>query len=142
VHGALNYVVELLQTDHLHGQTSPGAARPVAFFGAEALEVFGRSLHGHVGALHVLAQQGRHLAGDEDAALSQDRHVVAYHLDVTENMRRKEDRPPLVSLLQDEVSHFLPAHRIEPAHRFVQDEKLGVGHEGSGEPGALQHPLR
>ena len=57
--------------------------------------------------------------------LPQDADAVAEHLDVAQDVAREEDRAPALLLLDDEVAHLLASHRIEPAHRLVEDEQLG-----------------
>ena len=54
----------------------------------------------------------------------------------------KKIGPARVALVEDEVAHLFATHRIETAHRLVEDEHLGIGDERGRETGALEHPLR
>ena len=95
-----------------------------------------------VGAEHVAAQELAQLAADDRLPLTEHRHAIADRLDVGEDVSRKEDRPPLAAIVEDEIADLFSTDRVEPAHRLVEDQKLGIGDERSGETGALEHAFR
>ena len=88
-----------------------------------------RAGHGHLAPALVRAEEVAQRARDDDLALAQDADAVAEHLDVAQDVAREEHRPPALLLLDDEVAHLLAPHRVEPAHRLVEDEQLRIVHE-------------
>ena len=56
-------------------------------------------------------------------------------------MRAEEDRPPLVAQLEHQRAHVAPAERIEPRHRLVEEQHLGIVQQRLRDADALQHAL-
>ena len=73
--------------------------------------------------------------------LVQDRHPVGDHLDLAEQVRVDEDRPPLALELQEQVADLLAADRVHAVGRLVQEDHLRVVEERLGDPQPLLHPL-
>ena len=76
----------------------------------------------------------------DDVAPVHDGHGVTGALDFVEQVRGQHDRAALGHERQDHLSHVLHAGRVEPVHRLVQDEQLGVADQTGGHPEALAHP--
>src|SRR5581483_8578197 len=81
------------------------------------------------------------LAFFAQAALMQDRYAVAYRLDLDQFVRRKKDG--LARLLQslNDLAHFHPSQRIQPARRLVQDQQIRIVDQGLRQSDALLHAL-
>ncbi len=79
---------------------------------------------------------------DEATALDQD-EVVADPLDLGKQVRRHQDRQPEVAAdAPDEVEHVVPALRVEPVRRLVEQHQPRVVHEGLRQLHALPHAGR
>ena len=90
------------------------------------------------GALHQLLDGAGH-----DQPPGVDHHdVVADPLDVVEQVGGEQDRDAEGGQAADEVEHLLPAHRVEAGGGLVEQDQLGVGHQGLGQLGALAHAGR
>ena len=71
-----------------------------------------------------------------------DRHRVAGALDFVQQVRREHHRPALVDQAFDHRPHLVHTCRIEPVHRFVQDQQLGIPEQARCDPEALAHAHR
>ena len=78
----------------------------------------------------------------DDVAPVHDGHGVTGPLDLVEEMRGQHDRAPLGHQGEDHVAHLLHAGRVEPVHRLVQDQQLGVPDQTGGDAEALAHAHR
>ena len=89
--------------------------------------------------------QGEHVgqpSGGDQASPGENRDAAAQGFRVAEHMRAEEDRPPFVAQAKDQRPHVAPAERIEPRHRLVQDDELGIVDQRLRDADALQHALR
>ena len=71
-----------------------------------------------------------------------DRNPVRDRLDIGQDVRREQHRDPALALLEDQLAHVAPAEGIEPAHRLIEDQDLGIVNQRRREPEALEHALR
>ena len=67
---------------------------------------------------------------------------VAGALDLVKQVRGQHDGPALVGQAGDHRPHLVHARRVEPVHRLVQDEQLGVSEQARGHAQALAHAHR
>ena len=63
--------------------------------------------------------QGPHCSNSSQLALVDDGNPVAQRFRVRKNMGGEENRLALGFQLLNQVSNFVPAHRIQPGHRLV-----------------------
>ncbi len=82
----------------------------------------------------------RCFAGTDFATIDDD-DAVAHQLDLTQDVCRKQDRVRQPELL-DQVAHAPDLVRVEAVGRLVEDQQLGLMHEGIGEADALPVALR
>ena len=107
--------------------------------GADAQAVFDRLDHLAVEqrpCAQVVARGDEHGLGvagelvdralDDDAAAVDDRDRVAGLLDLVEQVRGEDDRAPLGDEPADHEAELLHAGGVEPVHRLVEDQELGV----------------
>jgi hypothetical protein len=64
---------------------------------------------------------------------------VAGPLDLIEKVGGQHDRAALGHHRQDQFTHLSHPGRVEPVHRLVQEEQLGVGQQARGDPQPLTH---
>ena len=76
----------------------------------------------------------------DDLALVHDGHRVAGALHLVEQVRRQHHGAPLGDERVDHVAHLEHAAGIEPVHRFVEDQQLGVTEEAGRDAEPLAHP--
>ena len=84
---------------------------------------------------------GQRALGDDTPAID-DRHLIADLLDLVEQVRGENDRPPLGDPGANERTKLLDSARIEAVGRLVQDQHLGIGEQAAGNPEPLAHALR
>ena len=77
-----------------------------------------------------------------DPAVVDDRHRVAGALDLVQQVRGQHHGPALVGQAGDHRPHLVHARRVEPVHRLVQDQQLGVAEQAGGHAQALAHAHR
>ena len=75
-------------------------------------------------------------------AADQDADAAAQRLGVREDVRTEEHRAAAVAQFEDERPHVAAAQRVEPGHRFVEEDDLGIVDERLRQAHALQHALR
>ena len=80
--------------------------------------------------------------GDDEPAGVDHHDVVAHLLHVVEQVRGHQHRDAERAEAGDQGEHLLPAERIEPGRRLVEQDQLGVADERLGELGALAHAGR
>ena len=80
-------------------------------------------------------QLGRRSLGD-DLALVDDRHPVAEPLGLVHVVRRQDDRAAAIAQVANHVPELPPRLRVEAGRRLVQEEDLGVAHQGDARPPA------
>ena len=78
----------------------------------------------------------------DDAALVDDRDDVAGLLDLVEQVRGQQHGAALADELADQVAELEDAGRVEPVHRLVEDQQLGVGEQAARDAEALAHAER
>jgi hypothetical protein len=64
---------------------------------------------------------------------------VAGPLDLVEEVGGQHDRAAIGHHRQDQFTHLGHPGRIQPVHRLVQEEQLGVGQQAGGDPQPLAH---
>ncbi|OPZ22417.1 MAG: hypothetical protein BWZ10_00425 [candidate division BRC1 bacterium ADurb.BinA364] len=74
-------------------------------------------------------------------AFDQNRHTVANHFGVRQNVRGEEDGFSLFAQPQDDVAHLLAPQRIEARLRLVEEDQFGIVQQRLGQPDALIHAL-
>ena len=67
---------------------------------------------------------------------------VGYLLQLAEQVRRHEDRPPAVGDLADETADVLHADGVEAVVRLVEDDQFWVAEQRGGDAEALFHAHR
>ena len=82
----------------------------------------------------------RALAHDPSAVDDRDR--VAGALDLVQQVRAEHHRPSLVDQRADHRAHLVHPRWVEPVHRLVQDQQLGVAEQARRDPQALAHAHR
>ena len=80
--------------------------------------------------------------GRRQPAAGHDRDPAAQRFGVGEDVRAEEHRPPLVAQLEDQRADVAAAERIEPRHRLVEEDHLGIVEERLRDADALDHALR
>ena len=93
-------------------------------------------------AAHLERQDVADPAGRRQAAAGDDGDAAAERLGVGEDVRAEEHRPALVAQPQDQVPDLPAPEGIEPGHRLVEKDDLGIVDERLRDPDALHHPLR
>ena len=78
----------------------------------------------------------------DDVAPVHDGDGVAGPLDLVEEMRGQHDRAALGHEREDHVAHVVHAGRVEPVHRLVEDQQLGVAEQAGGDAETLAHAHR
>ena len=78
----------------------------------------------------------------DDLAEVDDRRQVARLLDLVEQVRGEQHGAALVDQLADQAAELEDAGRVEPVHRLVEDQQLGVGEQAAGDAEALAHAER
>ena len=78
----------------------------------------------------------------DDLAEVDDRREVAGLLDLVEQVRGEQHGAALADQLADQVAELEDAGRVEPVHRLVEDQQLGVGEQAAGDAEALAHAER
>src|SRR6185295_1394308 len=73
---------------------------------------------------------------------NQDCGAVAQRFNVRENVRRKKDCLALLPQREKKVSHFASADWIEPRHRFIHKNNLGIIHQRLRDTNSLKHAFR
>ena len=102
---------------------------------------------GRLGAfdLHDEGRPGQEV-GDgplaDDLAPVHDGHRVTGPLDLVEEVGGEHDGATLGHQGQDHVPHVLHPGRVQPVHRFVQDQELRVSDQAGRHPEALTHAHR
>ena len=97
-----------------------------------------------VGALdlHLEGRPGEQL-GDrtlpDDLAAVDDGHRVAGALDLVEEVGRQHDGATLGHERLDHVADVEHAGRVEPVHRLVEDQQLGIAEQARGDAQPLAH---
>ena len=81
-------------------------------------------------------------AGRRQAPAGDDGDAAAEGLRVGEDVRAEEDRAALIAQLEDQRADVAAAERIEPGHRLVEEDHLGIVDERLRDADALHHPLR
>ena len=82
-------------------------------------------------------------AAEDDPAAVDHRHVVGHPLDLVEQVRREEDRPPLLGDRPDDRRQDLAADdRVEPRRRLVEHQQLGPVRQRRQQPDPRPLPLR
>ena len=76
------------------------------------------------------------------SATIDDRHRVTGPLDLVEEVGGEHDRPPFGDERQDHLPDVLHAGRVEPVHRLVEDQQLGIADQTGGDAEALAHAHR
>ena len=79
---------------------------------------------------------------DDQPALAKDRQTVGDALDLRQRVRRQEHRAALGAHLSQQRVEALLDERIQPGDRFVQDQQLGLVHEGLDQADLLPVPGR
>ena len=82
------------------------------------------------------------VAARHQAAAREDRDAAAQRFGVAQHVRAEEHRAAFVAQPQNQRADVAPPQRIEPRHRFVEDDELGIVDERLRDPDALQHALR
>ena len=96
----------------------------------------------HLATTFALRQEIAKRPCDNDFSHSQNAHPVAQQLDVAQDVTREEYGSSQGFFFDDEVAHLFSPYGIEPAHRFVEDEKFGVVDQRRGKSDTLEHPFR
>ena len=76
------------------------------------------------------------------AARRQDRDAAAQRLGVRQHVRAEEHGAAAIAQRQDQLANIAPAERIEPRHRLVEEDDLGLVDQRLRDADALQHPFR
>jgi len=74
-----------------------------------------------------------------EAALAHQGDVRRDRLDVGDDVGRLDHEPAEAELGQ-QVAEAHPLLRVEPGGGLVDDQELGIGEQGLGDPEALAHP--
>ena len=90
--------------------------------------------------MREVLQVGHRPVGDEPAFVDEE-DAIADGLDLREDVRREDDRVVRAEPA-DQVAHLCLLIRIETGPRLVEDEDVGLVHEGRGEAHALPVALR
>ena len=90
-------------------------------------------------ALARLLAQLLHLFNGDDFALANDRHTLAYLLDVAHDMRTHEDGLATRLFLQQELVECALQKRVEARSWLVEDQHIGIAHEGQHDADLLAH---
>ena len=98
--------------------------------------------HAHPEAGHALTEQVLDAPRGQQPALPQDAHRVADLLDLGEDVRAQQDRGPGLAELADEVADLADPGRVEAVGGLVEDEQVGLLHQGRRDRQALLHPQR
>ena len=116
-----------------------GHERDAREHAARALVVVGAQQHGVAAARDQLVDRAPR---DQPAGLH-DRDVVGHLLHLVEDVRRDEDRAPLLlDERADHVAELEHARGVEPVRRLVEHEQLGVVEQGARDAEALAHAER
>jgi hypothetical protein len=78
----------------------------------------------------------------DHSALVDDCDLIADLFDLIEEVGGEEHGPTLGDEAADHRSKLMDSRRVEPIGRLIQDEKLWVGEQASGDPQALAHSER
>ena len=78
----------------------------------------------------------------DDVAPVDDGHGVAGPLHLVEEVRGQHDGAALGHEGEDHLAHVLHAGGVEPVHRLVEDQQLGVPDQAGGDSEALAHAHR
>ena len=90
----------------------------------------------------VVVRHVERLRGDDLPAVEHD-NVVADPLHVVEDVRGEHHQDAELPVdAADQVEHLLPAERIEPVRRLVEEDQLGIVHDRLGELHPLFHAGR
>ncbi len=90
----------------------------------------------------VEIQDARQRPDVQEPARPEDGHAVAEGLRVGEDVGREEHGLARLLEVQDDVPDQPAADGIEPGHRLVEDDELGIVDQGLGDSRPLHHPLR
>src|SRR5690348_14673110 len=90
----------------------------------------------------VLGLDGRHRAIEHLLTGRDDAERVAEALRILHEMRAEDDRPSLLTEIDDRVLERLRVHRIEPAERLVENDQLRLVEQGADELDLLLHAAR
>jgi len=93
-------------------------------------------------ATHLKRQQVRQQAARYESTAREDGDATAQGFGVGQHVRTEEHRAAAIAQAQDERAHVAAAERIEPRHRLVEKEHLGIVQQRLREADALEHPLR
>ena len=78
----------------------------------------------------------------DDAAVVDDRDLVAGLLDLVEQVRREKHGATFADERADQVAHLEDAGRIETVHRLVEDQQRRIGEQAAGDAEPLAHAER
>ena len=98
-----------------------------------------RSQHLHVG--DVQPQDLVQSPDLQQTASAQDGDAIAERLRVGQDVGGEEHGLAPGLQVQDDVAHQAAPEGIEAGHGLVEEDHLGIVHEGLGQPRALDHPL-
>jgi len=70
-----------------------------------------------------------------------DRDAVAQRLGIRKNVRAEEHGAAAIAQPQDQLTNLAAAERVEPRHRLVEEDDLGIVEQRLRDADALQHAL-
>ena len=91
--------------------------------------------------LGALTAQAVDRVGADEPPVLDDAHPVRHPLDLVELVRREEHGAPAAGGLAQELLELVLHEGIEPRGGLVEDEQLGLVHEGEDDPHLLTVPL-
>ena len=95
----------------------------------------------NLGGEQARGQKLRQRSHVADATGENHGHAIAGHFHVGQDVGRVEHRAAFATKFEHEVSDLLAADRIEPGHRLVEHDQLGIAHQRLRDADALEHAL-